>query len=118
MNLILRITLLFVASVTLVSCQQLNTSTMKQPKAQKIEKQLVKHGHTRIDNYYWLKERENPEVIDYLKAENAYTKEVMKDTEILQEKIYNEIVGRIKQTDISVPYNYNGYSYFIKYEEG
>lgn len=106
------------ASVTLVSCQQFNTSNMKQPAAKKIAKKLVKHGHSRIDNYYWLNDRENPEVIDYLKAENAYTKHVMKDTEQLQDSIYNEIVGRIKQTDISVPYNYNGYSYYRKYEDG
>ncbi len=119
MNSILKITLLFVTSVTFMSCQQFNTTrTMKQPTAKKIAKQLVKHGHSRIDNYYWLNDREDPEVIDYLKAENAYTKEVMENTEILQDTIYNEIVGRIKQTDISVPYDYNGYSYYVKYEEG
>ena len=118
MNAINRIIILVLASVTLVSCQQLNTSTMKQPTAKKKAKQLVKHGHSRIDNYYWLNDRENPDVIDYLKAENAYTNQVMKKTEQLQETIYNEIVGRIKQTDISVPYNYNNYSYYIKFEEG
>ena len=79
---------------------------------------MVMHGHTRIDNYYWLNDRENPEVISYLEAENAYTKEMMKSTDELQKNIYDEIVGRIKQTDESVPYNYNGYSYYVKYEEG
>ena len=105
-------------STILASCNQSNTITMKQPQAKKITKQLVKHNHQRIDNYYWLNDRENPEVIDYLNAENTYTKEVMKDTEALQDDIYNEIVGRIKQTDVSVPYDYNGYSYITKFEKG
>lgn len=118
MNSFIRIITLFVASITLVSCQQLNNRTMKKPTAKKIAKQLVKHGHSRIDNYYWLNDRENPDVIDYLNAENSYTKQVMKKTEQIQETIYNEIVGRIKQTDISVPYNFNEYSYYVKYEEG
>ncbi len=91
---------------------------MKQPKAKKIAKKLTTNNHTRIDNYYWLNDRKNPEVIDYLNAENSYTKSVMKNTEALQGKIYDEIVGRIKQTDVSVPYNYNGYSYYTKVEKG
>ncbi len=77
---------------------------MKPPIAEKKAKELTIHGHTRIDNYFWLKERDNPEVIDYLKAENEYTEAIMKDTEKLQEKLYNEIIGQIKQTDESVPY--------------
>ncbi|GAA0891903.1 oligopeptidase B [Fulvivirga kasyanovii] len=88
------------------------------PKAEKIEKQLVAHGHTRIDNYYWLNNREDQKVIDYLEAENAYTDTLMKHTEGFQEKLYNEIVGRIKQTDESVPYRSNGYWYYTRYEEG
>ncbi|WP_370688831.1 S9 family peptidase [Fulvivirga ulvae] len=88
------------------------------PKAEKIEKQLVAHGHTRIDNYYWLNNREDQKVIDYLNAENAYTDTLMKHTEDFQEKLYNEIVGRIKQTDESVPYMSNGYWYYTRYEEG
>jgi len=91
---------------------------MKQPLAKKIAKKLTKHNHNRIDNYYWLNDRENPEVIDYLNNENAYTKSVMQNTEKLQTEIYNEIVGRIKQTDISVPYNLNGYSYYTKFKKG
>lgn len=91
---------------------------MEPPKAKKIEKQLVAHGQVRIDPYYWLNERENPEVISYLEAENAYTKEVMKHTEGLQEALYNEMIGRIKQTDMSVPYKLNGYYYYTRFEEG
>ncbi|GAI39651.1 unnamed protein product, partial [marine sediment metagenome] len=81
---------------------------IKAPIAEKVPRRLSIHGHTRIDNYFWLRERENQKVIDYLTAENEYTKAVMKDTEELQEKLYEEIIGRIKQTDESVPYKKNG----------
>jgi len=91
---------------------------IKPPIAKKIKKELTIHGDTRIDYYYWLNERDNPEVIDYLKAENEYLKAVMKHTEPLQEKLYNEIIGRIKQTDASVPYRDQGYYYYTRYEEG
>ena len=64
---------------------------------------LTQHGHQRTDEYYWLRERENPEVIAYLNAENAYLEETMKHTEPLQEKLYQEIVSRIPQRDESVP---------------
>ena len=100
------------------SCHQKTENTMKPPKAKKIEKIFEEHGHQRIDNYYWLNQRDNQEVIDYLKAENAYTKEILKHTEKLQEKIYKEIVSRIKQTDMSVPYKLNGYEYYTRYEKG
>lgn len=76
------------------------------------------HGDVRVDDYYWLNDRENKDVIAYLEAENAYTDEVMKDTEELQSKLYDEIVGRIKQQDESVPYFKNGYWYYTRYEEG
>lgn len=88
------------------------------PLARVRPKELRKHGHTRIDNYYWLNERENQEVIDYLRRENGYTIDMMQDTSDLQEKIYHEIIGRIKQTDMSVPYFINGYFYYTRYEEG
>ena len=91
---------------------------MKPPVATKINKELLAHDHTRIDHYYWLNERENEEVISYLEAENAYTKEMMKHTDDLQTLLYDEIVGRIKQTDMSVPYKRNGYYYYSRYEEG
>lgn len=76
------------------------------------------HGHTRVDNYYWLKERENPEVIDYLKAENAYLEAMMKHTEPLQDQLFKEITGRIKQDDMSVPVKHHGYWYYTRLEEG
>lgn len=88
------------------------------PKAEKIKKELTIHGHTRIDNYYWLNERENDKVIDYLNAENNYTKSMMKHTEPLQKKIYDEIISRIKQDDSSVPFLMKGYYYYTRYEKG
>ncbi len=88
------------------------------PVAEKKPVDLTKHEHTRVDNYYWLRERENPEVIKYLEAENEYTDIKLKHTEELQDNLYEEIVGRIKQTDESVPYLDNGYYYYTRYEEG
>jgi oligopeptidase B len=88
------------------------------PVAQKRPFELTFHGHTRIDDYYWLRERENPEVIEYLNAENEYTRAVLKHTGELQDKLYNEIIGRIKQTDESVPFFDNGFYYYTRYEEG
>ncbi|MFW6123612.1 MAG: S9 family peptidase [Acidobacteriota bacterium] len=103
----------------LVSCTKNETNeSIMPPKAKKIPKELTIHGDTRIDPYYWLNQRDNPKVIEYLKAENAYKEEVMKHTEKLQDKLYNEIVGRIKKTDMSVPYLDNGYFYYSRYEEG
>jgi oligopeptidase B len=94
------------------------TQQTKIPAAEKKPEKLTIHGHTRIDNYYWLRERENPAVIDYLNEENEYTKEILKNTEPLQEKLFNEIVGRIKKDDSSVPYFKNGYFRYFRYEEG
>jgi oligopeptidase B len=88
------------------------------PRAKQISKELSIHGDTRIDPYYWLNERENPDVTSYLQAENAYTDEMMSHLTGFKEKLYQEIVGRIRQTDMSVPYLDNGYYYFVRYEEG
>ncbi|KPK86126.1 MAG: protease 2 [Bacteroides sp. SM23_62_1] len=102
-----------------ISCSNRQTSVdMTPPIADKKPKELTIHNDTRIDDYFWLKDRDNPEVIDYLKAENEYTDAIMKDTEKLQEKLYNEIIGRIKQTDESVPYRNRGYYYYTRFEEG
>lgn len=91
---------------------------MDAPDAKKINKELTIHGDTRIDPYYWMNEREDPAVKAYLEKENEYTKTVMQHTGKLQEELYGEIVGRIKQTDMSVPYKLNGYYYYTRYEEG
>jgi len=88
------------------------------PKAKKIPKELSIHGDTRIDNYYWLNNREDQNVIDYLNKENTYREALMAHTEDFQASLFKEIVGRIKQTDMSVPYKKDGYYYFTRYEEG
>lgn len=103
--------------VLIVITQACTMNKIKAPIAKKIEKELSKHDHTRIDNYYWLNDRENKEVISYLEDENAYTKAMMSDTEALQDTLFNELVGRIKKTDMSVPYFKNGYFYYTRYEE-
>jgi oligopeptidase B len=78
----------------------------------------VIHGDRRIDDYAWLREKQNPEVIAYLNAENAYTDAVLHGTEAFQEQLYQEMLGRILQTDLSVPYRLRGYLYFTRSEEG
>ncbi len=88
------------------------------PKAKKIAKELTTHGHTRIDNYYWLNDREDTRVIDYLTKENDYLDNTLGHTKNFQAKLYDEIVSRIKQKDESVPYRDNGYYYYNRYEEG
>ena len=88
------------------------------PMAKIIPKQLEKHGHVRTDDYYWLRERENPEVMAYLEAENEYTEKMMAHTEKLRETLFNEIKGRIKQDDSSVPYKKDDYYYYTRFEDG
>ena len=88
------------------------------PVAKKVPKHLEKHGHVRIDDYYWLKERDNPKAVEYLKVENEYTDLVMAHTEGIQQTLFEEFKGRIKQTDMSVPYKQDDYYYYRRYEEG
>jgi oligopeptidase B len=98
---------------------QTATAQEPEPPVAKIEaKTLVEHGQARTDDYYWLKDRDNPEVVKYLEAENAYTAAVLGHTQALQEKLFEEIVGRIKPTDASVPYREGDYLYYYRYEEG
>lgn len=91
---------------------------MNPPIALKKNKQLSVHGYTRQDPYYWLNDRENPEVIEYLNAENAYTKEGLAHIEPLKNEIFEEIKKRIKQKDSSVPFKWREHYYQTKYEEG
>jgi oligopeptidase B len=76
------------------------------------------HGDERIDNYYWLRDRENPEVIAYLEAENRYTEAMTKHTESLQADLYKEMLSRIQETDLSVPSRKDNYYYYTRTEEG
>lgn len=109
--------LLFFASI-LSTFAGLNAQIMQAPTAKKVEKKLEKHGDVRIDNYYWLNDRENPEVIEYLNAENDYTDAILQDTENLQAELFHEIKSRIKEDDESVPFKLNGYWYITRFEKG
>ena len=91
---------------------------MNAPKAKKIEKVLEMHGDRRIDPYFWLNERENPEVLKYLEEENAYCDEMMKDTEDFQQLLFDEMKARYKEDDESLPYFFNEYWYLVRYEKG
>ncbi len=91
---------------------------MKAPQAKKIENILEIHGDKRIDNYFWMNDRENPEVIKYLEEENAYEEAMMKETEAFQEDLYEEMKARYKKDDESLPYFFNEYWYIVRYEEG
>ena len=88
------------------------------PIAKIIPKTLDKFGDVRIDNYFWLNDRENPEVIDYLNKENAYYKKMTAHTKTFQKELFEEMKARIKEDDESVPYLYNGYYYITRFETG
>ncbi len=88
------------------------------PVAKTIPKTDTIHGDVRVDDYAWLREKDNPDVLAYLEAENAYTDAVTAPTEALQETLYQEMKGRIQETDLSVPYRYGDYFYYSRTEEG
>tara|TARA_R110000868_G_scaffold4211_13_gene26695 strand:- start:100289 stop:102346 length:2058 start_codon:yes stop_codon:yes gene_type:complete len=88
------------------------------PIAKKMPKKLEIHGDTRIDNYYWLNDRENDEVVSYLKEEKAYYKKMTSHTLEFQDMLFEEMKSRIKEDDSSVPYRYNGYWYSTRFEIG
>jgi oligopeptidase B len=88
------------------------------PAAHRHPVEHVRHDDRRVDNYAWLQEKQNPEVIAYLNAENAYADAVLQGTEAFQEFLYREMLGKILQTDLSVPYRLRGYLYFTRTEEG
>ena len=104
------------------SCTKKSETEMSEkidpPVAKIIPKTLEKHGDIRTDNYYWLNERENPEVIDYLKKENEYYEKMTAHTKTLQNDLFEEMKSRIKEDDASVPYFSNGYYYLTRFEKG
>ena len=106
------------------SCKDSETSDSESnmditpPKADKIAKNLEMHGDVRLDDYYWLNDKENSEVIDYLERENDYYDKVTAHTNELQKNLFEEMKSRIKEDDASVPYFYNGYYYITRYETG
>ena len=100
----------------LTQCTMSETTPQGEPKAKEIPYEMTIHGDTRVDEFYWLRDRENPEVIEYLNSENSYREKIMIGTEALQEHLYHEMVGRIKKDDSSVPYELDGYFYYTRYE--
>jgi len=111
------VSLLFLASIACFAGAD-NTSSSPAPVAKKVPKITEINGRKLVDNYYWLRDKPNPEVKAYLEAENAYTSTVMKPTEALQKKLYDEMLGRIKETDVDVPYKEGGYFYYSRTEAG
>src|SRR5437660_2730929 len=88
------------------------------PAARVVPKIDTLHGEVREDDYFWLRDKKNPEVLAYLEAENAYTAAAMQHTEPLQEQLYREMLGRIKETDLTVPYRNHGFWYYNRTVEG
>ena len=88
------------------------------PVATKIPQTTQIHGETRVDDYFWLREKSNPKVVEYLKAENEYADAVMQPTKQFQDALYKEMVARIKETDVSVPFKQDGYFYYTRTEQG
>jgi oligopeptidase B len=110
---------LFVLCGEPAAAQTMNSmNTPAAPAAKKVPKETKIHGETIVDPYFWMREKTSPEVVSYLEAENAYADAYMKPTAALQEKLYKEMLGRIKQTDTQVPYRENGYLYYTRTVEG
>ena len=114
---------IIVISLTLVvSCNQYNpkdlTKDIIPPVAEKKAVNLEKHGDIRVDDYFWMKERDHPEVIDYLERENDYYGKMTAHTKGFQKELFAEMKGRIREDDESVPFKSNGYWYYNRYETG
>jgi oligopeptidase B len=105
-------------SIVAASSTPSSAQDVSPPKAPIKPKVDTLHGDVRVDNYFWIREKSNPEVIAYLNAENDYTAAKMKHTEALQQKLYDEMLSRIKENDVSVPYRENGYYYYTRTEKG
>ena len=103
--------------ILLQSCD-MKKNEIIEPRAEKINKIMTMHNHERIDEFYWLNERGNPKVIDYLNSENDYRNSYMKDYKGLENELFEEIKSRIKEDDSSVPYLDNGYYYYTRFEKG
>ena len=88
------------------------------PRAARRPRVLETHGDRRVDPYYWLRDRDDPDVVAYLEAENAYTDAFMAGLHDLQEKVYREVVGRVQETDYSAPIFYNGWWSYTRTVEG
>src|ERR1700745_3743139 len=102
---------LAVSSIPLMSCK---TQNVIPPPAPRVEHHEVRHGETVSDDYFWLREKSNPKVTEYLKAENAYTEAMTRDLQPFSDALYKEMLGRIKQTDLSVPTRRGDYLYYSR----
>ncbi|SKB31135.1 oligopeptidase B [Salegentibacter holothuriorum] len=115
-----RLLCILLGSITFASAQ--NNANLKKdilpPKAKKIAKNLEAHGILRVDNYYWMNDREDDEVIGYLNQENEYNQKMTAHTSDFQQRLFEEMKGRIKEDDESVPYKLNGYWYLTRFETG
>src|ERR1700733_5841937 len=109
--------ILLLSSIIILTAAD-NTSLPAPPVAKKVPHVTEVNGHKMVDNYFWLRDKSNPEVRAYLEQENAYTDAVMKPTEPFQKKLYDEMLGRIKETDVEVPYKEGDYFYYIRTEAG
>jgi oligopeptidase B len=114
----LSVTLLGILAAILILMAAETSTLPAPPVAKKVPKVTEIHGRKLVDNYFWLRDKTNPEVKAYLEAENAYTDAVMRATEPLQRKLYDEMLGRIKETDVEVPYQDGGYLYYSRTEAG
>lgn len=108
----------FSAAVCLLAALPLGAQRAAPPVAEQVPKVDTLHGIVRTDPWFWMRDKSNPKLIAYLEAENAYTDGMTAHTRALEDSIYREIVGRIKETDNSVPYRENGYWYYTKTEQG
>jgi oligopeptidase B len=104
--------------LTALSCMNMFPQTPAPPVAERIEHHEVRHDQTVVDNYFWLREKSNPKVVAYLQAENTYTEAMTKGLQPFSDALYAEMLGRIKQTDLSVPSPRGGYLYYSRTEEG
>ena len=112
------LTVLFLSSISLLPAADDTAFLPTPPIAKKAPKVTEIHGQKLVDNYYWLRDKQNPDVRAYLEAENAYTDAVMKPTLPLQRKLYDEMLSRIKETDVEVPYQEGDYFYYTRTEAG
>ncbi len=110
--------LVLAATCGLTAAAADDSPAVKPPVAKKVPKTTQINGVTLVDNYFWMREKSNPEVRAYLEAENAYTDAVMKPTEPLQKKLYAEMLSRIKETDVDVPYREGDYFYYSRTQAG
>src|SRR5882724_4118579 len=116
----LLIVLSIIAAMSFTSFAQSNSdiNTPQPPMTEKKTKTTKIHDDTMVDDYFWLREKTNPEVVAHLEAENAYAESMMKPTSALQAKLYKEMVGHIKETDVTVPYRWGSYLYYTRTEQG